>query len=387
MMTHARSTLVSCRLLLVVAVAAAGLAVTAEPAAAEPAVAITPATGLADGDSVTVEATGFAPGLLWSVAQCLSDPPADAADLFMTCDLGTGGLLGGPTDASGSASLRFQVRREFSLSGNPVDCAAVSCAIGFVVHPDASPVPDFSTLVLAPIGFDPTIGPNPPPQATGRVLSMTTWAATVAVECPAEEVEVVVTIAIPRLTAGTGVVRCIPGEPHRVVVPLVGDRRIDRGLYDVKVELRVSDGIDTAKLTSTAAIRVKAGLPPGNRVDGNDIAIDHVRRRVIDGELRFFVQVRCSSPATVTVIARIVQFARGETNQRVAGRTVACEGQTRVELETAASGAPLRIGRAAIRVHATIEETALDPSPDFATAQIRTRLPAPLPLGPILPVP
>jgi dienelactone hydrolase len=62
---------------------------------------VTPNTGLADGQTVTVSWEGFAPGVSVNVLQCSRNPPRAAGD----CDLKTGALLHPDPSGSGSFSL------------------------------------------------------------------------------------------------------------------------------------------------------------------------------------------------------------------------------------------------------------------------------------------
>jgi dienelactone hydrolase len=64
---------------------------------------VSPDTGLADGQTVTVSWEGFSPGVSVNVLQCSHNPPTAAAD----CDLKTGAIL--HPDPSGSGSLGIKV--------------------------------------------------------------------------------------------------------------------------------------------------------------------------------------------------------------------------------------------------------------------------------------
>jgi len=148
------------RLVVVVAVAAllttvVGSAATSgavEPAVpAAPSATATPATGLVQGDAVSVTGTGFPASTLLALVQCV---PGDGPEY---CNLGT--LQYVTSDGSGGVSASFTPRRILLVGGVPHDCAEVgACRIGMGTVPDGS---GGSTTV--DIQFDPTVPPPPLP--------------------------------------------------------------------------------------------------------------------------------------------------------------------------------------------------------------------------------
>ncbi|MEW2064926.1 MULTISPECIES: enediyne antibiotic chromoprotein [unclassified Streptomyces] len=113
----------------VVAVASIGLAAAAQSAAfAAPSFSVSPATGLSDGQSVSVSVSGAAAGETYYIAQCAPVGGQDA------CDPATATSF--TTDASGAASFSFVVHKSYTGStpgGTPVgsvDCATDACNLG-----------------------------------------------------------------------------------------------------------------------------------------------------------------------------------------------------------------------------------------------------------------
>lgn len=114
------------------AAAVAALAFSAVPASAAPALTVTPGSGLADGQSVTVTGTGFAAGTEVAVSQCRE---------ATTC---TDALATATVDANGGFTATYTVRRQFAATdwstgtGTPVtvDCAAQQCQL--VAYQDAT---------------------------------------------------------------------------------------------------------------------------------------------------------------------------------------------------------------------------------------------------------
>ncbi|MFD3658519.1 enediyne antibiotic chromoprotein [Streptomyces sp. NPDC058620] len=113
----------------VVAVASIGLAAAAQSVAfAAPSFAVSPASGLSDGQSVSVSISGAAAGETYYIAQCAQVGGQDA------CNAATATSF--TTDASGAASFTFVVRKSYAGStpeGTPVgavDCAAAACNLG-----------------------------------------------------------------------------------------------------------------------------------------------------------------------------------------------------------------------------------------------------------------
>ncbi|MEV5573171.1 enediyne antibiotic chromoprotein [Spirillospora sp. NPDC052269] len=94
--------------------------------AAAPAVTVTPSTGLSDGQTVAVAATGLTPDSTQNLGECTLTPANEAA-----C-----ASLGSTTSgADGSANASVTVHKTFTATVNgtvygTVDCAAVQCFIG-----------------------------------------------------------------------------------------------------------------------------------------------------------------------------------------------------------------------------------------------------------------
>ncbi|MTE22530.1 macromomycin [Streptomyces sp. TRM43335] len=111
---------------------AAGLTAAFQPAAvaATPAVTVTPATGLADGDTVTVKGTGLTPGVVYHVAQCeLVTSGSYGCDPTTVVDV--------TADAQGEVTAQITVHRTFEAvkgaDGTPsgtVDCSVSACQVG-----------------------------------------------------------------------------------------------------------------------------------------------------------------------------------------------------------------------------------------------------------------
>jgi hypothetical protein len=146
-----RSTrLISCLAIVGTLVALAG----APASAADPTVSATPSTMLADGQSISVSASGFAPDTFMAVVQCPTSTITPG-----TCDLNTVAFV--YTDSNGSYSdFPFTVSRILS---DGTDCALNGgCYIG---TQDANAIgPTASTLIT----FDPNIPPLPPLEVTVR---------------------------------------------------------------------------------------------------------------------------------------------------------------------------------------------------------------------------
>jgi hypothetical protein len=128
------------------------------PAAAAGAVTVTPTAGLLDGQTVTIDATGFDPFVDVAFCQALmlgSPGPEDCGRPFST----------GTTDESGDFSTPYVVRR-FMFSSQlerTVDCAdpSANCVIGFAQANNVG-----GTAVLTPIAFEPS---PPPTRPDGRI--------------------------------------------------------------------------------------------------------------------------------------------------------------------------------------------------------------------------
>ena len=105
---------------------------------------VSPATGLADGQTVTVSWEGFAPGVSVNVLQCAHNPPTAAGD----CDLKTGAIL--HPDPTGSGSLGLTVHTGAVGSGGGT-CGASHAGCVIAVNQGGSLDP--SSTVTVGISF------------------------------------------------------------------------------------------------------------------------------------------------------------------------------------------------------------------------------------------
>ncbi|MFF9347203.1 enediyne antibiotic chromoprotein [Streptomyces sp. NPDC014734] len=113
------------------AAVAIGLAVGLQSSAmAAPAVSVTPASGLTDGATVTLTATGLTPGTVYHVGQC-SYVETDVA----ACNPATS--VDVAADASGKVTAQVKVFAKFdAVTGaeakpwGTVDCNSRTCAVG-----------------------------------------------------------------------------------------------------------------------------------------------------------------------------------------------------------------------------------------------------------------
>ena len=108
------------------AVASIALAGCASAAAAGPSISVQPATGLSDGQQVTVAAGGFPGGSTVSVVECFAGNTAQqqcqAVDQH------------GTADSSGSLSITATVHKSFDTPGGTVNCAtAPGCSLAAAV--------------------------------------------------------------------------------------------------------------------------------------------------------------------------------------------------------------------------------------------------------------
>lgn len=127
------------------------LAVTAPAASATSALTITPATGLIDGQTVHLVATGLSANSVSGTEQCVSGHQLSGCDpLSFTL---------ASTDAMGGFSADFVVRTIMHTPDGTFDCRTASCVIGTNTTTEAA------GAAYGPIAFDPTgpLLPTPPP--------------------------------------------------------------------------------------------------------------------------------------------------------------------------------------------------------------------------------
>jgi hypothetical protein len=117
------------RLLIVVSVVATGLTLSASPAAAAPGLTVTPATGLLDGQAVTVAGTGFTPGVTVEVAQCAGAWPGRC----QVQPILNGTVARVRVRDDGSFTVRLRLRRTLDpATGADQGCAGSECAVAAI---------------------------------------------------------------------------------------------------------------------------------------------------------------------------------------------------------------------------------------------------------------
>jgi hypothetical protein len=127
----------------------------AVPAWAAPSLTASPSTGLGYSQTITVNGTGFSPNTSLAVLQCV----AGANDTFQNCDIGR--FISVSTDATGSFSTTFAVRRIMTLGGREIDCAASPGTCIVAVSPFTS-----TYVATTPLTFDPNAVRPPDLQIT-----------------------------------------------------------------------------------------------------------------------------------------------------------------------------------------------------------------------------
>ena len=122
----------------------------ADAAAALPVVKVSPSTGLADLQQVTVTGTGFSPSVQIGIVEC-----GPGALVEADCDLSTAVLL--QADKHGAFTVKRYVRRLISVAGKKIDCgAAAGCIVG------AGNIGNLKEANGQTIFFDPKIPPKVP---------------------------------------------------------------------------------------------------------------------------------------------------------------------------------------------------------------------------------
>lgn len=86
----------------------------AVPALAEPAITVTPSSGLTDGDTVSVQGTGFTPGIALVATQCALQSTGSG-------DCNLAGLKSTQADGDGNATL------EMTIVGGPIGSGSQVC--------------------------------------------------------------------------------------------------------------------------------------------------------------------------------------------------------------------------------------------------------------------
>ncbi len=119
-----------------------------------PTITVVPSAGLADGQTVTVTATGFLPNTSITLTECTS-----SSSDSLPCDQST--ELYVPDDGSGAFTFGYDVSRIINVNSINVDCALSPCILSAA---DAS---DYSDSAAAALGFNPNI----PPELSGALAT------------------------------------------------------------------------------------------------------------------------------------------------------------------------------------------------------------------------
>ena len=154
-----------------------------QPPPADPAITVTPADGLRDGQLVEVHGTGFEAGGDLELTQCPASDPGSCLDSI--------GYL--PVPADGTFTTTVPVSRlvgAFGLTGIDVaDCVTVGCSIAaheYLLN-------GFSLSAVAPITFDDSVPPPPVPTVEAAPTTDLPYRATVTVTgsgfAPGEEID------------------------------------------------------------------------------------------------------------------------------------------------------------------------------------------------------
>ena len=125
-----------------------------------PSVTVTPDSGLADGDLVVVDGSGFNPQTQVFVGVCSSDFDPDGSDFFEgACAIDPSGFA--EVGADGNVSVEIAVTTEYESGGGMLNCLTTGCVVL---------VTDGHDFVTAQISFDPDA-----PASEQQVLSGLSW--------------------------------------------------------------------------------------------------------------------------------------------------------------------------------------------------------------------
>jgi hypothetical protein len=121
-------------------------------------VTVTPSTGLVDGQSVSVSASGYTPGAGLAVLECAVGAASES-----DCDLSTVAYVN--ADATGAVSTAYGVFREIFTANDAggLDCAPSQCVL--VV----ANIGNQSEAASAELGFDASVPPPPILQITATI--------------------------------------------------------------------------------------------------------------------------------------------------------------------------------------------------------------------------
>lgn len=134
----------------------------AVPAGAGPApsMSVTPDSGLADGDEVSITVSGLEPGTLAYVEQCEA-----GAATWLYCDHAGFGVEE-TADGAGNLVVRLPVYTKIYTNNGEIDCRATPCDLGLFLGPIQG-----SPTVAVGIAFDPSAPERPAPAISADPVS------------------------------------------------------------------------------------------------------------------------------------------------------------------------------------------------------------------------
>ncbi len=249
-----------------------------------------------------------------------------------------------------------------------------------------------SSLALAgpSAAQDPNAPANDAPGIEVEVLAVSTWATRVRVTC-SEPAEISLAVEVRQTAAQNGrydtsfegddSFACGPGAQNRLV-GLDGSARLRVGEATAIISASVGDGPNTGAPNFAGRVLVTQAPPPRINRPSDTITIGALRRRIIDNEVRFFVNVVCEQQIDLVMTLSVTQLIGRDQHLLLASGGLPCIGTQIVEIERAfAEGQGLDSGRAMVSI--TAHPAGPDPAPtDVASARRRTRLPIPIPAAP-----
>jgi LPXTG-motif cell wall-anchored protein len=174
----------------------ASLVLAAVPASAASKLTLSKSSGLADGDRITVDGSGFTPNLTQiAIGQCIADVkgPTD-------CN-----LAGGATFVNADASGKIpQVSLKLSLKFGTFDCSKVACVIAAQILPSTN-TPDVVAANAAKVSI--TFGGGAGPTTTGPTPTGT---ASLPKTGPGDEYVVLILAGSALLLSGIGFLLLLP---------------------------------------------------------------------------------------------------------------------------------------------------------------------------------
>jgi hypothetical protein len=335
-----------------------------EPGRGDATLAVEPATGLVDRQTVTVRGTNFDSNTQFGAAECDAKLAGELQN-SAGCDLTTVGLA--RTAGDGTVTFTMPLRRIIQVQGVDVDCAvAGACVLGGATIPDGF---NPTEAASAAIQFDPNVPPIPRLTVAVTVDKVTRYVVSGTVTCN-RAANFNASVFVHQTRGRNEIVAngysedaspCGPTPAPWSTILYESTGRLAGGTVDYQVFGYAYDGFESADAITTGETRLSpGGPPPVVPVDrpGTTVSVSIEGSTGRAAEQMIDLLVTCGR-AVDEVYASVTVSQWAGTN-RIQGYGSAevgpCKGATTVSVPVVPANGTLANGPAEVRAFVSIQD-------------------------------